>query len=53
MDETYIRPFFIRDYNYVTSAITAQIYELIEEKFDDKNELEVFEKLEAVKTGFS
>lgn len=52
-DEEKLRPFFIRNYNVATAIMEDQYQELIQNKFDDQDDEEVFERIEEVRRTVS
>jgi len=48
IDESHLRPFFIRKYNKRVALLEDEYQELIKQKFDDNDEDEVVDKVEAL-----
>lgn len=52
-DEQKLRPFFIRNYDVVTALIEDEYQEMLQAKFDDKDESKVLEQVETIKRTMS
>jgi hypothetical protein len=52
-DEQTLRPFFIRNYDVVTALIEDEYQDMLQAKFDDKDEARVLEQVETIKRTMS